>query len=140
MAKRTYHGSCHCNAVRYEVAFDLSKGTNRCNCSLCWKARAWFAIVQEEDLRLLAGAESMSQYQWVPEGKTEAHLTYRFCNHCGVRIYAAGEDAQLGGKFLAIHVPTLDDASNDELAAAPPKFNDMLHDRPDRTPADTRLL
>ena len=140
MAKKTYHGSCHCKAVRYDVAFDLSKGTNRCNCSICWKARAWFAIVQQEDLKLLSGAEEMGQYRWIPEGKKEPHLTYRFCNHCGVRIYAAGEDEALGGKFFAIHVPTLDDASKDELAAAPLKFNDMLHNRPDRTPEDTRLL
>ena len=140
MAKKTYHGSCHCKVVSYEVAFDLSKGTERCNCSIYWKARAWFAIVQQKDLKLLSGANEMGQYQWIPEGKKEPHLTYRFCKHCGVRIYAAGEDEKLGGQFFALHVPTLDNASQDKLAAAPLKFNDMLHNKPDRTPADTRLL
>jgi hypothetical protein len=140
MAKNTYHGSCHCKAVRYEVQLDLAKGTQRCNCSICWKVRAWFAIVPQEDLQLLTGANEMGQYRWIPDGKTSPHLTYRFCEHCGVRIYAAGDDEALGGKFFAIHVPTLDDASQDELAAGPLKFNDMLHNRPDRTPDDTRLL
>ncbi|MDY7233261.1 GFA family protein [Hyalangium rubrum] len=140
MAKASHRGSCHCKAVRYEVEIDLTKGTERCNCSICWKARAWFAIVQEEDFKLLTSPDAMGEYRWVPEGKSEPFLTYRFCKHCGVRIHAAGDQASLGGKFYALHVPTLDDAHQDELAAAPLKFNDNLHGRPDRTPEDTRLL
>jgi hypothetical protein len=140
MSKKKYHGSCHYKAVRYEVDFDLANGTNRCNCSICWKARAWFAIVGEKDLKLLTSPDETGEYRWIPPGKTAPYLTYRFCKRCGVRIYAAGDDASLGGKFYAIHVTTLDDADKDELAAAPMKFNDNLHDRPDRAPADTRLL
>lgn len=46
----------------------------------------------------------------------------------------------MGGKFYALTASTLDDVTNDELAAAPLKFIDNLHDRYDRSPADTRLL
>jgi len=140
MSNKTYHGSCHCKAVRYEVDLDLAEGTNRCNCSICWKARAWFAIVQEKDLKLLTSPDDMGEYRWIPKGRTSSGLTYRFCKQCGVRIYAAGDEASLGGKFYTLHVPTLDDVEKDELAAAPLKFNDMLHDKPNRAPADTRLL
>ncbi len=140
MSKKAYRGSCHCRAVRYEVSLDLAEGTHRCNCSLCWKARAWFAIVGERDLNLLTAPDPTGEYRWVPPGKSEPLLTYHFCRHCGVRLYAAGELASLGGKFYALNVPTLDDVDHDELAAAPLKYNDMLHDRPDRTPDDTRLL
>ena len=39
---------------------------------------------------------------------TMRRLTYRFCSRCGIRLYARGELPQLGGRFYALHVPTLD--------------------------------
>ena len=44
------------------------------------------------------------------------------------------------GRFYALAVSTLDDVTTDELAAAPLKFIDNLHDRFDRAPVDTRLM
>lgn len=140
MTMQTYHGSCHCKAVRFTAAFDLANGTHRCNCSICWKSRAWFAIVQKEDFTLLAGSDALSQYAFAAGGRKAPELTYRFCKYCGTRIHAEGDMEDQGGKFYALHVPTLDDATQDELAAAPMTFMDNLHDRPRETSADTRLL
>lgn len=140
MTYRQYHGSCHCQAVRYEARFDLAAGTNRCNCSLCSKARAWFLFVRGDGFKLLAGEDALSSYRWVPPGRAEAGLTYRFCSRCGVRLYATGELPQLGGRFYALHVPTLDDVDREELVQAPLNFIDNAHDRPDRAPADARLM
>lgn len=140
MSIKHYAGSCHCGTVRYEVDLDLSKGTIRCNCSICTKARAWFTFVGPEQLRMLAGEDSMSEYQWTPPGRPGPGLTYRFCKTCGVRIYATGDAAFMGGRFYAMAVATLDDVDADELASAPMKFIDNRHDRFDRAPADTRLL
>lgn len=140
MTQRKYHGSCHCGSVRYEAEFDLAAGTNRCNCSICSKARAWFLFVPGDAFRLIAGEDELSDYRWLPPGRAEAGLTYRFCSHCGVRLYGTGVLEQLGGRFYAIHVPTLDDVDREELVQAPLRFIDNAHDRPDRAPADTRLL
>jgi len=140
MPKKHYHGSCHCKAVRYEVDLDLTNGTSRCNCSICWKARAWFAFISGDDFKLLTSQDEMGEYRWTPEGNPGPFLTYRFCSNCGVRIYATGDHESMGGKFYALNIPTLDDVDKDELAASPLKFNDNLHNRPDREPKDTRLL
>jgi hypothetical protein len=140
MAYQRYHGSCHCQAVKFTAAFDLAAGSNRCNCSLCSKARAWFLFVRGDNFELLAGEEFLSTYQWVPAGRSKSGLTYRFCSRCGVRMYATGEHEQLGGHFYAIHVPTLDDVDREALALAPLHFVDNAHDRPDRQPKDIRLM
>jgi len=140
MPLKHYTGSCHCGTVRYEVDLDLSKGTVRCNCSICTKARAWFTFVKPEQLRMVAGEETMSEYRWTPPGRPGPFLHYRFCKTCGVRLYGTGDAEFMGGKFYALAVATLDDVDPDDLAAAPMKFIDNRHDRPDRAPADTRLL
>jgi hypothetical protein len=82
----------------------------------------------------------LSNYAWVPPGRTESGLTYRFCSRCGIRLYATGELAQLGGRFYAIHVPTLDDVDREQLVTAPLNFIDNAHDRMNESPDDTRLM
>src|SRR5688500_19549460 len=76
MSLETYTGSCHCGAVRFEADLDLDEGSNRCNCSYCAKARAWFAFAKgPERFRLLDGA-GVSEYRWRPPGASEPHLTF----------------------------------------------------------------
>jgi hypothetical protein len=140
MTYKRYHGSCHCGAVRYEADVDLSAGTNRCNCSLCSKARAWFLFVPADRFELKEGESLLSQYAWTPPGKSQPFLSYRFCSRCGIRLFATGEAPQPGGRFYALHVPTLDDVDREALAKAPLHLLDGAHDRFDQPPADTRLM
>ena len=139
MALRTYTGACHCGAVQFTADIDLDKGTTRCNCSICAKQRAWFAIVKADRFRLARGESALSDYQWTPPGREDPNLHYRFCHTCGVRAFAQGDHPTLGGKFYAVAVSTLEDADPNELAASI-KYVDGRHDHYDRRPADTRLL
>jgi len=139
LALKTYSGSCHCGTVRFQADIDLSKGTTRCNCSICTKARAWFALVPADKVRVISGENSLADYQWTPPSMPQPHLHYHFCRTCGVRVFARGNLKALGGAFYAIAVASLDDADPDELASSI-KYVDGRHDRYDRAPKDTRLL
>ena len=137
MAKKTYQGSCHCGAVAFESKIDFDKGTTRCNCSICSKSRFWFAIVPPEDFKLEKGEDHLSDYAWIPPGKSESHLRYRFCKTCGVRIVGEGN----GSTFFAVSIAALDDIEPDaDQFAKTLKFNDGRNDDQKHAPADTRLL
>lgn len=137
--EKTVEGSCHCKAVRFSAEMDLGKGTIRCNCSLCSKARSWFAFVPANKLKILSGKGSMADFQWTPEGKPKPNLHYHFCTNCGVRVFAQGDQQALGGKFYAVAIAALDDIDPDELVGKI-KYVDGLHDHYDREPTDTRLM
>lgn len=131
--KQTYTGGCHCGAVRYEADLDLSKGTLKCNCSVCSKARAWLVAASGTDFRLLSGAEALSEYQF------GAHrIRHLFCEHCGIKSFgrAAGND----NGFVAVMVSCLDNISDAELASLPVMYVDGRNDNFKAPPAETRHL
>jgi len=132
---KTYQGSCHCGAVRFEADIDLAQGTGKCNCSICTKTRNWAALIKPEAFRLLSGADALSDYRFA--SKQGQHL---FCKHCGVRVYGTGDHPKVGGRMYAVAIATLDDVDADELAAAPVKYIDGRNDRFDQAPTDTRLM
>ena len=132
--KKTYVGSCHCGAVRYEADIDLSQGTFKCNCSICTKTRTWLATVNPDAFRLLAGKTELTEYQF--NTQTIHHL---FCKHCGVRSFGWGDTPE-GGKFYAVHVACLDNVDIDELVGAPITYIDGRNDRFQSPPTETRHL
>ena len=130
----TYHGSCHCGAVRFEADFDLAAGTVRCNCSICMKKRWWGAMVEPAHFRLLAGEEALDEYTFGRH--VEKH---RFCRHCGVQPFVLGL-SPARGEFVAVNVGALDDVPDGELAAAPVRYLDGRHDEWTTPPAVTAHL
>jgi hypothetical protein len=123
--QKTYHGSCHCNAVQFECKLDLTEPTTRCNCRFCKKARFWIAFTKAENFRLTQGAEVLRDYQHTPEGRPEPFLHFQFCGNCGVRAFTKGGALPaFGGEFYAVNLASLDDASDAELAAAPIHYAD----------------
>lgn len=131
--KRTHRGSCHCQAVRFEADVDLAGGTFRCNCSLCFKSRAWLAAVPASEFRLLSGERSLREYQF-----NKKRIHHYFCAQCGVRPFSRGVDGK-GRESYAIRVNCLDGVDAKEFAEAPVRYFNMLHDDFD-PPAVTSYL
>jgi hypothetical protein len=124
--------------VTYEADLDLDEGTGKCNCTFCWKRRAWsIGHLAAEDFRLLTGEDVLADY-----GKSgdwgETHN--RFCRTCGVATHGYGRIDAMGGAFFAILLATLDDLPVDDLVAAPVTYMDGLHDNWWNPPAETRHL
>lgn len=126
---KTYHGSCHCGAVRFEADIDLAQSSYRCNCSICRRTRFWPAVVLPQGFRLLAGEGDLTEYLF--NTRKNQHF---FCKHCGVRAFGVGNDTPVG-KMVGVNLMCLDDVSDEELACVPITYVDGLHDRWDRVPA-----
>jgi hypothetical protein len=95
MTQRTYRGSCHCGAVRFEVDLDLDH-VRACDCSVCLKRGALVHRIEEAHLRLLTPLEGLTLYQW----HTRTAKDY-FCPQCGIlpfrRPRARAPDEVAGG-------------------------------------------
>ena len=75
-----HRASCHCGSVVLEL--DLPDGivdARRCDCSICRRKGAIAASVPLSGLKILAGSEVLSLYQF--NTKTAKHY---FCSVCGI--------------------------------------------------------
>ena len=131
---KTYHGSCHCGAVRYEADIDLLDGTIKCNCTVCTKMRFWAAVVPPSQFRLLEGAPALGEYRF--HTRRDGHY---FCRNCGINVFSTGESTRMGA-FVAVTVASLDDMPVEELIAAPVRHIDGRNDNWTTPPAEVRHL
>jgi hypothetical protein len=131
---KTYQGSCHCGAVRFEADIDLSLATFRCNCSICARNRFWAAVVKPPAFRLLEGKAAVTQYVFY-----SMRNQHYFCRTCGVRAFGVGNDAE-GGEVIGVNIGCLNDATAGELAAAPIQYCDGKNDNWQNPPAVTNYL
>ncbi len=97
---KTYSGSCHCGAVRFEAATDPAEAI-ACNCSHCAKDGLWLTFVTADRFKLLAGEGGLREYLF---NKPAIH--HLFCPACGVEPFARG--SKNGQPTYAINVRCLD--------------------------------
>jgi hypothetical protein len=131
---KTYHGSCHCGAVRFEADIDLTQATYRCNCSICSRNRFWAAVVKPGAFRLLEGRAVVQQYLF-----NSMRNEHYFCKTCGVRAYGLGNSPE-AGEMVGVNIGCLEDVTPDELAAAPITYCDGRYDNWQNAPAVTSYL
>ena len=76
-----HEGACHCGTVRFEVDFDIAELTT-CDCSICVKRNAVMAKVPEDALRVIAGEEALTLYEW-----NTRRAKHYFCSRCGIYVF-----------------------------------------------------
>jgi hypothetical protein len=134
MAVQTLTGACLCGRVRIEADLDLAAGSGRCNCSVCGKLRSWSVITKPQAVRVVAGQDDLSSYEFGPKISTRM-----FCKHCGVHVLGRGYLEQIGGEFASVNVAVLD-LEPAALAAIPVRFFDGRNDNWMSTPQHTGYL
>lgn len=133
---KTYHGSCYCKAITFETDLDLTKGTNRCNCNICRKQRQWSAATTPDHFRMTKGEDALGSFRPDPTHPNE----HCFCTICGVRVFSRGDIPEMGGLFVTVAIAALDDATPEEIIAAPVNWLDGLNDNWWNAPAEVRHL
>lgn len=99
--KKTYTGSCHCGAVRYEVDAAID-GAIACNCSMCGRSGTLLAFVPAGDFRLLSGADQLTSYHF-----NTHNIDHVFCKVCGIKSFAKGKGRD-GSDTRAINMRCVD--------------------------------
>jgi hypothetical protein len=105
---KTYAGSCHCGAVRFNVTTDLARVMS-CNCSICSRAGYLLSFVPLAQFELLSGADSVIDYQF-----NKHHVHHEFCQTCGIRSFARGTGPD-GTEMRGINVRCLEGVDLDGL-------------------------
>ncbi len=98
---KTYEGSCHCGAVKFEVTMPPPEKALAGNCSICMRAGWLLAFVPASAFRAISGEETMRDYQF---GKKTLH--HWFCATCGVRTFSRGKTSK-GEPTVAINLRTV---------------------------------
>ena len=129
MATSKYLGACHCGAVRFAVALDLSEGASRCNCSVCMKISNTSAFAKPAAFTLLSDESALGAYEW------GAKISRRyFCKACGVHCFGRGDLPELGGTFVSVNVNVLEDVDPTTLSVS---YWDGRHDNWAAGPRET---
>ena len=91
--RSTYTGSCHCGRVAFELDAQLDHVV-ACSCSLCRKVGALWHGATDANLRITAGEDELTLYQF---NTMTAQHCLRGCRHCGVHPFSRPRLSRPGG-------------------------------------------
>ncbi len=77
-----HKGSCHCQAVQFEVEAPEVIEADRCNCSICNKSGFLHLIVPLSKFRLTTGSKMLTTYTF-----NTGIAKHTFCKQCGVKPF-----------------------------------------------------
>ena len=129
--QKTYHGSCHCGAVRFEAEIDLTQPTFRCNCSICSRNRFWAAVVKPRRSGCSKARTSSPSICSIRCRTSTSSARPAACGRSGVATVPKY------GEMVGVNIGCLEDATPEELAAAPIRYCDGKNDNwqnPPRSP------
>lgn len=77
-----YEGSCHCQAVTFQVEAPEALEVEYCNCSICSKAGYLHLIVPRSKFELLTGQDALTDYRF-----NSRMAQHTFCKICGIKPF-----------------------------------------------------
>lgn len=96
---RTYHGSCFCGAVQFEVSGEPA-AMGYCHCESCrhWSAGPVnaFTLWKPDALRVTRGADQIASYNKTPNS------TRKWCKTCGGHVFTEHPGLGLVDVFAAV--------------------------------------
>lgn len=105
-------GGCHCGRVRFEAVLDGGlEGALRCTCSMCRMRGAVVVLARLENLRIVSGEDSLSEYRF----NTQAARHF-FCSHCGIYTH---HQRRFDQNQYAINAACIDEVSPFDFAEVP---------------------
>ena len=78
MEMKTLKGSCHCQAVQFEIESTFQELTT-CDCSICRRKNALMVKVPESAMRIMSDEDTLTTYTF--HTHTAQHY---FCSVCGI--------------------------------------------------------
>jgi hypothetical protein len=140
MPLKTYHGSCHCGAIKYEADIDFDQGTTKCNCTICSKLRWWGARLKPEAFRLNSPSPGSESEVLTDYTISNPEFHQLFCKKCGIHAYHTYNAPLLGGEIVSVNVACLDDFPASEAAVVGVRYSDGRNNNWRNEPEEKRHL
>lgn len=109
-ASAVLSASCHCGAVRIEIA-ERPETLTQCNCSICRRYGALWAYYTHKEVRLIAAADALETYTW-----QHHRVQFQRCRACGCVTHWDSADLSPDGR-LGVNLRNADQPA--EVARTP---------------------